>query len=77
MILLAIENYKLRLTAAIRFNFDRDFITKNRAYNMGVRNIDVQEHSWLNFFMKDEEKITLFKKGAQAAADFLKTFDWP
>jgi NTE family protein len=64
------------LFSAIRFNFDRDFITKNRAYNMGVKNIDVREHSWLNFFMSDKEKVELFRKGAQAAADFLKSFDW-
>ncbi len=62
--------------ATIRFNFDRDFITKNRAYTMGVKNIDVRAHSWLNFFMNDEEKITLFKKGAEAAIDFLKNFNW-
>ena len=43
---------------------------------MGVKNIDVQEHSWLNFFMEDKEKIVLFRKGALAAADFLKNFDW-
>ena len=69
-------SYIASLFATIRFNFDRDFITKNRAYNMGVKNIDVQEHSWLNFFMDDKEKIVLFKKGALAAADFLKNFDW-
>ena len=69
-------NYIASLFATIRFNFDRDFITKNRAYNMGVKNIDVQEHNWLNFFMKDEEKIQLFRKGALAAAEFLKEFNW-
>lgn len=68
--------YVASLFATIRFNFDRDFITKNRAFNKGVKNIDVQEHSWLNFFMNDKEKIELFRKGAQAAADFLKEFDW-
>jgi NTE family protein len=68
--------YVFSLFSTIRFNFDRDFITKNRAFNFGVKNIDVQDHSWLNFFMKDEEKITLFRKGAMAAAEFLKTFDW-
>ncbi|MEO7922099.1 MAG: patatin-like phospholipase family protein [Chitinophagaceae bacterium] len=70
------SSYIASLFATIRFNFDRDFITKNRAYNMGVKNIDVQEHSWLNFFMSDKEKIALFRKGALAAADFLKSFDW-
>ena len=43
---------------------------------MGVKTIDVQEHSWLNFFMKDDERVELFKKGAKAAAEFLKEFDW-
>ncbi len=63
--------YLASLFSTIRFNFDRDFITKNRAYNFGVKQIDVKEHSWLNFFMEDKEKIELFKKGALAAADFL------
>jgi NTE family protein len=36
----------------------------------------VQEHNWLNFFMDEKEKIELFRKGAQAAADFLLDFDW-
>lgn len=26
--------------------------------------------------MDDKEKVELFKKGALAAAEFLKTFDW-
>ena len=68
--------YIASLFATIRFNFDRDFTTRNRAYNMGVKTIDVQEHSWLNFFMKDDERVELFKKGAKAAAEFLKEFDW-
>ena len=68
--------YLTSLFSTIRFNFDRDFITKNRAYNFGVKQIDVKEHSWLNFFMEDKEKIELFKKGALAAAEFLKSFDW-
>lgn len=70
------SGYILSLFSTIRFNYDRDFITKNRAYNLGVKSIDVRDHNWLNFFMKEEEKIELFKKGAQAAADFLKSFDW-
>lgn len=69
-------SYIASLFATIRFNFDRDFTTKNRAYNMGVKNIDVSAHSWLNFFMDDKEKIELFTKGAKAAAEFLRSFDW-
>lgn len=69
-------NYVMSLFSTIRFNFDRDFITKNRAYTIGVKNIDVRDHNWLNFFMKEEEKVALFRKGAVAAAEFLKTFNW-
>lgn len=68
--------YLASLFTTIRFNFDRDFTTRNRAFNKGVKNIDVSEHNWLNFFMEDEEKIQLFRKGALAAAEFLKEFDW-
>ena len=64
------------LFSTIRFNFDRDFITKNRAYTIGVKTIDLKDHSWLNFFMNDDEKILLFRKGALAAVDFLKSFNW-
>ncbi len=64
------------LFATLRFNFDRDFISKNRAYNLGVMNIDVQEFNWLNFFMKDEDKIKLFRAGVKAAVSFLQRFDW-
>ena len=72
----SLGSYVMSLFSAIRFNFDRDFITKNRAYTIGVKNIDVREHNWLNFFMKEEEKIALFRKGALAAAEFLKNFNW-
>ena len=66
----------MKMFNTIRFNFDREFITRNRSYNRGVQFVDVMKHSWLNFFMKNDEKIILFEKGARAAADFLKNFDW-
>ncbi|MCW3118150.1 MAG: hypothetical protein JWM28_2232, partial [Chitinophagaceae bacterium] len=68
--------YLASMFNTIRLNFDRDFISRNRAYNKGVKFVDVRKHSWLNFFMKNDEKIDLFKKGALAAAEFLKTFNW-
>ncbi len=71
-----ISSYFMSLFATIRFNYDRDFITKNRAYTLAVKSIDVQDFNWLNFFLTDEEKIKLFRAGVKAAADFLKNFDW-
>jgi NTE family protein len=69
-------DYLRSLFSTLRFNYDRDFITKNRAYNLGVKNIDVSEFNWLNFFIKDEDKIRLFRAGVKAAAEFLLTFNW-
>ena len=71
-----IASYLMALFSTIRFNYDRDFITKNRAYTLGVKSIDVQEFNWLNFFLTDEDKIKLFRAGVKAGAEFLKTFDW-
>lgn len=71
-----LSKYLLSLFSTIRFHFDRDFIIRNRAFNKAVCSIDVRGHSWLNFFMKDEEKQALFRKGAEAAISFLRNFDW-
>ncbi len=37
-----------------------------------IASIDVREFNWLNFNLEDEEKLKIFKKGAEAAAEFLK-----
>jgi NTE family protein len=71
-----IGGYLASLFSTLRFNYDRDFITKNRAYDLGVKRIDVQKYNWLNFFMKNEDKIALFRAGVNAAVEFLKSFDW-
>lgn len=71
-----ISSYLMSMFSTIRFNYDRDFITKNRAYDLGVKSIDVQDFNWLNFFLTDPDKIRLFRAGVIAAADFLKKFDW-
>ncbi|MCR6719122.1 MAG: patatin-like phospholipase family protein [Chitinophagaceae bacterium] len=71
-----LSKYLMSLFSTIRFHFDRDFIIRNRAFNKAVCSIDVRGHSWLNFFMTDEEKQALFRKGAEAAISFLRRFDW-
>lgn len=69
-------SYIASLFSTIRFNFDRDFMTRNKAYNRAIKSIDVRGYSWLNFFMTDDDKIALFRKGAEAAVSFLNAFDW-
>lgn len=55
---------------------DRDFITQHPDFNQLVATIDVGEHDWLNFNISDEAKLDLFRRGARAAREFLRTFDW-
>ncbi|MGH9840389.1 MAG: patatin-like phospholipase family protein [Blastocatellia bacterium] len=70
----------LSLTGAVfnsaRHCLDYDFITRNPDYRHLITNVDTGSHNWLNFELTGEEKIDLFRRGARAAATFLKTFNW-
>jgi NTE family protein len=71
-----------RMFNTVRFNYDKDFLIKNDLYKRGIGKIKVYEFNWLNFGISDQEKINLFVRGAEAAADFLMGkegnpgFDW-
>ncbi len=56
---------------------DKTFLTKHTFYHLfSIQTVNCGTSSWLNFFMKREEKEELFNRGFQAALDFLYTFDW-
>ncbi|MBB4805934.1 NTE family protein [Chryseobacterium defluvii] len=56
---------------------DKSFLTKHTFYHLfSIQTVNCGTSSWLNFFMKREEKEELFNKGFQAALDFLNQFDW-
>ena len=61
---------------SIRKVLDYDFITKNPDYKKLIKSIDTGEHHWLNFNLSKDDKIDLFKRGAEAASEFLKEFKW-
>ena len=61
---------------SIRHLHDYDFILKNPDYKMLVQSIDIGDHDWLNFGIKDDAKIDLFVRGADAAAKFVRRFNW-
>lgn len=65
------------LISTLRSTTDKEFLNKYKAFSLGVKTVDLTGHSWLNFFLEDKEKKELFRKGAQAAIDFLLAFDWP
>ncbi|WP_278352154.1 patatin-like phospholipase family protein [Chryseobacterium gleum] len=56
---------------------DKTFLTKHTFYKLySIQTVNCGTSSWLNFFMKREEKEELFNRGFQAALDFLNSFDW-
>lgn len=61
---------------SIRHLHDYDFILRNPDYKLLLEKIDIGNHDWLNFAIDDEAKIDLFVRGAQAAAKFVRRFDW-
>lgn len=69
-----------RLTSGV-FNsarncLDYDFIIRNPDYSNLLTYIGTGDHNWLDFEMSDEAKVDLFFRGADAAAGFLRRFDW-
>ncbi|MEL6590617.1 MAG: patatin-like phospholipase family protein, partial [Bacteroidota bacterium] len=72
-------DYKKLIAAsfnAARMMRDQDFILNNPEYRKLVAQVDIGEHNWLDFALTDEAKVDLFIRGAKAARDFLKGFDW-
>ncbi len=65
-----------RIFNTIRNYYDKDFQIKNRVYSKGIGSIPLSDFNWLNFFLTNEEKRTMFERGAEAAAEFLIGFDW-
>ncbi|MBO0930231.1 patatin-like phospholipase family protein [Fibrella aquatilis] len=59
-----------------RYYYDKDFLIKHPQYANCIGVIDVREFDWLNFNLSNDEKLKLFRKGAETAAQFLRTFDW-
>ncbi len=64
------------IIGTLRSNTDKDFINRNKAFDAAVKEVNMSEHSWLNFFMDDDEKQKIFAKGAEAAVSFITGFNW-
>ena len=55
---------------------DFEFVRNHPEYKDLVEYIDVEGFNWINFNISDEEKLRLFRQGAEAASRFLRRFDW-
>lgn len=56
--------------STLRFHYDKEFLIKHADFQKTIGEIDVRGINWLNFNLSDQEKIELFRRGANAAADF-------
>ncbi|MDP4271042.1 MAG: patatin-like phospholipase family protein [Bacteroidota bacterium] len=59
-----------------RFSQDEEFLRTHEDYKYLIGYINTGTHNWLNFALSDDEKLDLFVRGAEAAAAFLKDFNW-
>ncbi len=59
-----------------RFSQDDEFLRNHEDYKHLIGYIDTGNHNWLNFSLSDDDKIDLFCRGAKAASDFIKSFNW-
>jgi NTE family protein len=72
----SIGGYLYRMFNTVRFYYDKDFLIKNQFFKKGIGTVPLEGYGWLNFFLKDNEKIEMFVLGAKAATKFLLEFDW-
>ncbi len=56
--------------STLRYHYDKEFLIKHADFKKTIGEIDVRGINWLNFNLSDEEKLDLFRRGANAAADF-------
>lgn len=72
-----LQAYLGRMLGTLRGYYDKDFLLQNKAYEKGIGKVRLgKEFNWLNFFLTEEEKQTLFVRGAEAATEFLLNFNW-
>lgn len=72
-----LSSYLGGLITTMRQDSDNEFIRKNPDFNRLITFINADQLvNWLNFNLSDDEKLLLFRKGAESALAFIKQFDW-
>ncbi len=72
----SLMKFLMSIFNSARHVLDYQFLLKNDDYEHLISKIDIGEHNWLNFSIKDEDKLDLFIRGAKTADVFLRKFDW-
>lgn len=63
--------YAGAMFSTLRYHYDREFLIRHADFKKTIGEIDVSGINWLNFNLSNEDKIELFRRGAEAAARFL------
>jgi NTE family protein len=72
-----LSSYLGGLINTMRHDSDNEFLRKNPDFNRLITFINADQLvNWLNFNLNDEEKLLLFRHGAESALSFVKSFDW-
>ncbi len=71
-----IPNFLMAIFNSTRHVLDFQFLLTNPDYENLIAKVDTGKHNWLNFSMPDNDKRDLFIRGAKAADEFLRKFDW-
>jgi NTE family protein len=71
-----VTKFLLAIFNSARHVLDYQFLLTNDDYEHLIQKIDIGEHNWLNFSISDEDKLDLFIRGATAAEEFLRKFNW-
>lgn len=71
-----LKGYTWAIFDSARHCLDYDFIFRNPDYKRLLTYIDVRDYDWLDFGMSEETRLGLFRRGVEAAATFLRAFDW-
>jgi NTE family protein len=71
-----LTKFLLAIFNSARHVLDYQFLLTNDDYEHLIQRIDIGEHNWLNFSISDKDKLDLFIRGAKAADEFLRNFNW-
>ncbi len=71
-----VTKFLLAIFNSARHVLDYQFLLTHDDYEHLIQKIDIGEHNWLNFSISDEDKLDLFIRGAKAADEFLRKFNW-
>ena len=73
---ITLMSYILSFISTFRNFYDNDFLLSNEEINLRVETVNTKGYNWLDFWMKESTKQSLFNEGAKAAIRQLEKFNW-